>query len=90
MANAKIDGNGVKTTLGTLQSDGVTLVPMAINPANHGAKVVDATTGTNVASSTAKRDENHVPALMGVSSVDGTTLIPIAFDSAGNILIQSS
>lgn len=90
MANAAIDGNGVRTIIGTLQSDGVTLVRMKVNPANKAIKVLDAATGSNIASATAKRDDNDHPALMGVSSVDGVTLVPVAFDSSGNMLIQST
>ena len=90
MANAKIDENGVKTILGTLDSDGQTTTRLKINPANGGAKCMDGTTGTASTRTNAPRDENEHPAWIGVSSVDGVTPVPVAFDSNGNILIQST
>ncbi len=90
MANAKTDENGVKTILGTLQSDGQTTIRLKINPSNGAVKCVDDVTGTASPRINAPRDENEHPAWIGVSSVDGKTPIPVAFDSNGNILIQST
>lgn len=90
MANAKKDANDVSTFLGTLQSDGITTINLAINPSNNGLKVIDATTGTASTRTTAPRDENSVHAWMAVSIADGVTRIPIAMDSSGNLLIQST
>lgn len=90
MANAKIDGNGVRTALATLQSDGVTPIRVAVNPANLAMKATDASTGANLASAIAKRDENSKTVFMGVSSADMVTLVPIAVDASGNLLIQST
>ena len=90
MANAKIDSNGVRTLLGTLQSDGVTTVLIKVNPVNSALSAANGTTGTASTRVNAPRDENGTPALLGVSSVDGVTLIPIAVDSNGNLLIQST
>lgn len=90
MTNAYIDENGVRTVTGTLQSDGVTIVRLKINPSNNALKVVDGTTGTASTRTIAPRDENGHPAWMGLSSADNTTLIPIAMDSDGNLLIQST
>ncbi len=88
--NAKIDENGIKTVLGTLQSDGVSTVRLKVNPTNGGLKVVDATTGTASTRRIASRDDNGRPVWMGVSSSDGITLIPIAMDSNGNLLVTST
>lgn len=90
MANAKFDGNGVRTLTGTLQSDGVSIVRIQVNPVGNKVKVVDASTGTASTRTIAPRDENGRPVLMGVSSADMTTLVPIAVDSSGNLLIQST
>lgn len=90
MANAKIDENGVKTILGTLQSDGVTPILLKMNTLDGSAKAVDGTTGTASTRVNTVRDENNHPAWIGVSSVDGKTPVPVAFDSNGNILIQTT
>lgn len=90
MANSATDGNHIPTFAGTLQSDGVTYVPVKVNPANSGVKVLDNTTGTASTRVTTPRDGNGKTAWMGVSSSDMTTLIPIATDSNGNLLIQST
>jgi hypothetical protein len=89
MADAKTDNNGVKTALGTLDSDGKTPICIKVNPANNALKVLDNTTGTASTSTIAIKDNNGVPVLMGVSSADMTTLIPLAVDNNGNLLIQS-
>lgn len=90
MANASIDENHTPTILGTLQSDGVTAVPMAVNPTSNSIKVMDGTTGTASTRTTASRDGNGNTVWMGVSSADMTTLIPIAVDASGNLLIKST
>lgn len=90
MANAKIDENNVPTILGTLQSDGQTLINLKINPTNGAVKISDGTTGTASTRINAGRDENSKTAWIGVSSVDGFTPVPVAFDSDGNILIKST
>lgn len=90
MSNAKIDENGIKTILGTLQSDGVTPIRLKIDPSTKRAKMYDGTTGTASTRTNASRDENGHPVLMGVSSDDMTTPIPIAMDVDGNILIKST
>ena len=90
MANAYIDENGIKTTTGTLQSDGVTIVRLQVNPVSGGLKVSDGTSGTASTRTNASRDENNHPVWMGVSAADNTTLIPIAMDSNGNLLIKST
>lgn len=90
MAQASTDNNGVKTILGTLQSDGLTTIPIKVNPVTLSVKAVDGTTGTASTRATAPRDQNHHPALMGVSSADMITPIPIATDTNGNILVKST
>lgn len=90
MANAKIDDNNVPTILGTLQSDGRTLINLKINPTNGAVKYDDGTTGTASTRTTAGRDENNKTAWIGVSSADNFTPVPVAFDSSGNILMKST
>ena len=90
MANARIDENGIRTALGTLQSDGVTTIPIQVNPATGAMKVSNGTSGTASARANAPRDENEHPAWIGMSSADMVTPVPIACDSGGNLLIQST
>jgi len=88
MANALRDQNHVATKLGVLFSDGVTLVPIATNPAT-GAVMTNSTDTLAVpVNPVAIRDENFENVLMGVNSVDGTT-IPVYVDSDGHILIAT-
>jgi hypothetical protein len=88
MTNAKRDGNYVATILGTLDSDGATLVPILVNPSTKGLKVRDAATGSDNGPENAPRDENYVPALVAVSSADGVTPVVVYADVDGNLLID--
>lgn len=90
MTDAKIDENGVRTILGTLQNDGVTPIRLKINPVTLTAQFSDGTTGIASTRINASRDGNNHPVLMGVSSADMKTPIPIAMDSNGNLLIKST
>lgn len=90
MANASRDENNVPTILGTLDTDGVTVVPIKADPTLHALEVVDGNTGTDYGNGQASRDENYVPVLMAVSSVDGVTPVPVYVDSDGNLLVDSN
>lgn len=86
MTNASRDNNHVTSLLGVLYSDGVTLIPIAID-GNGDVK----TDGTNVISFTpsqiSPKDENYVNVLMAVDSTDPTKLCPVYVNSSGAILI---
>ena len=90
MANSKKDDNNVNTLLGTLQSDGITLVNIKINPVNGAMKVIDSSAGTYISRTNDLRDDNDVPAMLGVSSTDNKTPILVCADSNGNLLIKST
>lgn len=91
MANAKIDGNGTPTLIGTLDSDGTTIVRVKVNvSSNNSLKVVDSNTGTDHGLARALRDENSHPVLLAVSSADGVSIVPVYADTNGNLLIQST
>lgn len=90
MANASRDENNVPTMLGTLNTDGVTVVPVKANPTTHALEIVDGNTGTNYGDGQASRDENFVPVLLAVSSVDGVTPVPVYVDVNGNLLVDSN
>lgn len=87
MTNAKRDSNHVPTRLGVLCTDGVTLVPIAID-AGGNMKVDAVSTISFTPSDIAPRDENHVAAWMGASSVDGTP-VPIYVNADGAVLIDT-
>lgn len=88
--NAPRDNNHIPAILGTLNTDGVSVVPIAVNPTNHKVKISDGTSGSGFSYVNAERDQNRVPAIWGVSSADGITPIPIYCDSTGAILIKST
>ena len=90
MANAGKDENGVSSLLGTLNSDGRTVVPINANPTSHRLSMSDGVSGSDNGPKNAPRDENDVPALMGVSSVDGRTPVPIYADSLSRLLVNKN
>lgn len=90
MANASRDENTVPTLLAGLESDGVTLVKVEVNPTSHSLKVDDDTTGSDFGPDDAPRDQNFVPALMAVSSADGVTPVVVYATATGELLIDST
>jgi len=87
MTNAIRDNNHVATKLGVLYSDGVTLVPIAVNPVNGGMKTDIVNTIGFTPDTDAIRDENFENVLMAVNSVDGTPC-PVYVNSDGEVLID--
>lgn len=90
MANASRDQNSVPTLIGTLNSDGSTIVPVYANPTTHRLAAMDGTAGTDLGPVNAPRDGNNVPVLLAVSSVDGVTPVVVYADSSGRLLVQKS
>jgi len=91
MANASRDQNRIPTLLGTLNTNGTTIVPIAVtNSTQHTLSVENGISGTDYGPTDALRDENRIPVLMATSSADGTTPIAIYADSSGALLIQST
>ena len=85
--NAARDANHVPFLLATLNTDGLTPVPLSVTPANK-LKVSIGTSGTSKPFTNAQRDQNRVPTIWGVSSADGVTPIPIYTTSDGKLLTQ--
>ncbi len=94
MANAIHDQNNIKAKLGVLFSDGVTLIPIAIDSSNNGLKtnemdVVDASilalyeNGKSI-----PRDANNQPAWCGQSNTDSSVVYPVFVDTSGAVLID--
>lgn len=94
MANAPKDQNHVKAKLGVLFSDGVTLVPIALDPSTNGIKVneVDTVDAAILAlydnGKPIPRDENGQPAWCAESDTDSAVVYPIFVDSDGAVLID--
>ena len=85
------DQNRIPVTLVTSNLDGITPLPLKVNPLNNGLQVSDGAGGTSLSSSPAGRDENFRVVAMGVSSVDGVTPVEIYADSVtGALLIKST
>lgn len=95
MANAPHDQNAVKAKLGILFSDGITLVPIAINPIGNGVMVntTDTVSSAILALYTAgkaiPRDANNQPAWCGQSSTNSAVIYPIFVDANGAVLIET-
>ncbi len=90
MANSSIDENGVRTLLGTLNTNGKTTIKIKVDPTSHSLEVDEGTSGSDNGPTNAPRDENSNPALMAVSSADGVTPVAVYSDSSGNLMITKS
>ena len=84
------DSNGVPAASGTSATDGVTVVPLYLDPTTHGIQLDDNTTGSDLSTKVARRDRNQLPVMMGVSSVDGVTLVPLYIDPSTKKLLLNS
>lgn len=90
MTTAAKDVNSVATIICPLNTDGLTIQRVYVNPTNHALFISNGTTGTDHGVSYAKKDDNGVPTLMGVSSSDFVTPVAIYADSNGNMLTKST
>ena len=88
--SAPRDSNRVPTLLGTLNTNGTTVVSVVVDSSNNALKTVDGTTGSDHPTTNAQRDANRVPTLWGVSSADGVTPVSVYTDSSGNLLTKST
>ena len=85
------DENRIAVSLGTLDSDGVTPIPIRVDVTKGNSLcTLDGTTGTASTRTQASRDENRTTVWMGVSSVDMKTPVPIAIDINKNLLVQTT
>ncbi len=87
--NAPHDQNRVKAKLGVWCVDGVTLIPIAIDPVGGGLMVDTTSTIGFTPGSIDFRDENYQPCWMATNDDDGTT-IPIFVNADGAILISTT
>ena len=86
--NASKDQNSISTLLGTLNTDGVTLVRIQADPTTHALQCEAGGGGTDLGPTNAPRDENNVPALMAISSADGVTPVVVYADAGGHLLVS--
>ena len=86
MADAVRDQNYVASKLGVLNTDGITLVPIAINESNGGMKINTVDTISFTMTPIAPGDENFVDVMLWEGS-DGLTY-PWVVDSEGKVLVE--
>lgn len=84
--NAPIDQNFVKGKLGVLCTDGVTLIPIAIDPSTGGIKVDVMSTISYTPTPIAPRDENY-QAVWLFQGTDGLTY-PANVNADGALLVD--
>ncbi len=89
MTDAIRDNNHVPVWLGVLCTDGVTLVPIAIDSASGYFKTDSSSTISFTPNQVAIRDQNYKNVLMGVDSTDNTKLCPIYVNASGAVLVGS-
>lgn len=87
--NAGIDQNRIKTQLASLNTDGLTIIPLKANAVTHGLKVSNGTTGTDFGNDVA-RDGNREPICIVQSSDGSGAIITLYADSAGFLQIKST
>ncbi len=87
-----MDSNNRPTLIGTLNSDGLTIVTGYANPSSHALSISDGTSGSDNGNNngTANLDDNGVAVCCAESNDDSGTIIEIYFDSSHNLLIKSS
>lgn len=86
MANAKIDSNYVKSKLAVLNTDGVTLVPIALDETTGSMKVDFMATISFTMTPISPEDENYHKCMLFVGS-DGLTY-PWVATSDGEVLVD--
>ena len=90
--NAAHDENGRATMSGTSNVDGAAIVSVYANPTNHGLKVEDATTGSDLVNNQgiAMIDENGVAVWMAESSAGDGALVEVYVDPVLRALLINS
>ena len=84
--NASRDNNHIAGKLGVLNTDGVTLIPIAIDEGNNGMKINQVDTVSFTMTPIAPGDENYEKVLLW-EGTDGLTY-PWVVDSNGAVLVD--
>ena len=87
-----LDENSRTTILGTLDSDGISIVQVKANPVNHALKISDGTTGVDNGNNNgvANLDHNSRPVWTALYSAEDGTLVEVYADVNGNLLVNSN
>lgn len=83
------DQNWVKAKLGVLCTDGVTVIPIAIDSVTGGVEIDTVSTIGFTPGSIDFRDQNYQACWMAQNSSDGTS-IPIFVNASGAVLISTT
>lgn len=83
---AERDDNHVPGKLGILCTDGVTTIPIRINPVNSGVMVDEVSTISYVPTAVDPQDENFVDVMLAVGN-DGL-FYPVNVNANGAVLIE--
>lgn len=86
MSNAIRDDNHVPVKLGVWCVDGVTTIPIAINPVNNGVMIDSVSTVSYTPTPVDPDDENFVDVMLAQS---GGLFYPVNVNADGAILIES-
>lgn len=88
MSDAPHDQNFVKAKMGVLCTDGITPIPIAINPLTGEMMVDEVSVISYNPEDIAPRDNNHQPVWLGESTVDGKA-IPLNVNAQGAVLVDT-
>jgi len=84
------DNNRKPTLLGTLNTDGATVISVKADPVSHNLLISNGTSGSSLTTTNVQRDSNRVPAVWALSSADGVTPVSVYTNSAGLLLTKST
>lgn len=89
---ANRDDNGVVALMGVSSVDGVTPVPLTVDPTTGRLRCTSVGTGASAGtpSAQAKYDDNYVPAGLAETDDAARTLIPLICTPDGGLLIKVS
>ena len=88
-----MDENGLVIAMGVSSVDGVTPVPITVDPVTGRLRcVASSTDGGNATpeSETATRDRNGVPVIMGVTNDANETSTPLSIHNSEGLMIQAN
>jgi len=87
-----LDENSNSTILCALNTDGIGIVQVKVNPVNHALEIDDNTTGSDNGNNlgNAMLDQNSRPVWIAESSNGDGTLVEVYGDTNGNLLVNSN
>lgn len=88
--DSAIDQNSNATMTARLNTDGITVQRIEIDPSLHALLIDNNITGSDKGGTFAATDSNGRPTMFAVSSADGKTLVALYADSGGKLFINSN